>query len=150
MQDNLPKIAKIYQNLPKNETLKYHQKLRFWCFSKKKKSTCRGGTRACFHHLDFQSKNFSYANFIVKKRPLYVNFSIPLCGNDFFGNPPQLWWIWDFAHIYLTQIRTRIWSPATHIYVRKWLFWPPKHCCPSRGSGKKLFLQLWILWFRKR
>jgi hypothetical protein len=29
--------------------------------------------------LDFQSKNLSYAIFIVKKRPLYVNFSIPLC-----------------------------------------------------------------------
>jgi hypothetical protein len=24
---------------------------------------------------------FSYAIFIVKKRPLYVNFSIPPCGN---------------------------------------------------------------------
>jgi hypothetical protein len=31
--------------------------------------------------LDFQSKNVSYAIFIVKKRPLYVNFSIPPCGN---------------------------------------------------------------------
>jgi hypothetical protein len=31
--------------------------------------------------LDFQSKNFSYAIFIVKKWPLYVNFSIPPCGN---------------------------------------------------------------------
>jgi hypothetical protein len=37
----------------------------------------RAGTRACFHRLDFQSKNFSYAIFIVKKQPLYVNFSIP-------------------------------------------------------------------------
>jgi hypothetical protein len=36
--------------------------------------------RACFHRLDFQSKNFSYAIFIVKKRPLYVNFYIPLRG----------------------------------------------------------------------
>jgi hypothetical protein len=31
----------------------------------------------CFHRLDFQSKNISYAIFIVKKWPLYVNFSIP-------------------------------------------------------------------------
>jgi hypothetical protein len=29
--------------------------------------------------LDFQSKNFPYAFFNVKKQPLYVNFSIPLC-----------------------------------------------------------------------
>jgi hypothetical protein len=68
----------IGQNMPKDETLKYHQKLTFQCFSKIKISTCRGGTRANFHHLDFQSKNFSYAIFIVKKRPFYVNFNIPL------------------------------------------------------------------------
>jgi hypothetical protein len=47
----------------------------------------RGGTRACFHRLDFQSKNFSYAIFIVKKWPLYVNFSIPLHGKYFFWQP---------------------------------------------------------------
>jgi hypothetical protein len=41
----------------------------------------RGGTRAYFHRSDFQCKNFSYAIFIVKKRRLYVNFSIPPCGN---------------------------------------------------------------------
>jgi hypothetical protein len=55
---------------------------------------CRGGTRTCFHHLDFQSKNFSYAIFIVEKQPMYVNFSIPLkifvnfskvCGKYFFS-----------------------------------------------------------------
>jgi hypothetical protein len=38
-----------------------------------------------FLPLDFQSKNFSYAIFIVKKRPLFVNFSIPLCGNNFLA-----------------------------------------------------------------
>jgi hypothetical protein len=40
----------------------------------------RGGNRACFHRSDFQSKNVLYAIFIVKKRPLYVNFSRPPCG----------------------------------------------------------------------
>jgi hypothetical protein len=29
MQQNLPKTAKTCQNLPKDETLKFHQKLRF-------------------------------------------------------------------------------------------------------------------------
>jgi hypothetical protein len=52
----------------------------------------RAGTRACFHHLDFQSKNFSYAIFIVKKRPLYVNFSIPLVEIDDFLKDPHLVW----------------------------------------------------------
>jgi hypothetical protein len=37
-------------------------------------------TKACFHRLDFQYKFFMYAFFIVKKWPLYVNFSIPPCG----------------------------------------------------------------------
>jgi hypothetical protein len=77
---NAGKTAKICQNLPKDETLKFRQKSRFQCFSKIKISMCRGGTRACFHRFDFQSKNFSYAIFIVKKQPLYVNFCIPLRG----------------------------------------------------------------------
>jgi hypothetical protein len=42
---------------------------------------CRRGTRICFHRLDFQCKNFSYATFIVRKWPVYVNFSIPPYGN---------------------------------------------------------------------
>jgi hypothetical protein len=81
----LPKTAKICQNLPKGETLKYHQKSRLWSFSKIKFCTCRRGTRACFYRLDFQFKNFLYVFFIVKKRPLYVNFSIPPCGKWFFS-----------------------------------------------------------------
>ena len=60
-------------------------KIKILVFSKIKICTCRRGTRACFRRLDFQSKNFSYAIFIVKKRPLYVNFSIPPCGNWWFS-----------------------------------------------------------------
>jgi hypothetical protein len=30
--------------------------------------------------LDFQYNNFLYVFFIVKKRPLHVNFSTPPCG----------------------------------------------------------------------
>jgi hypothetical protein len=81
----LPKSAQICQNLPKDETLKFHQKSRFYYFSKIKICMCRGGTRACFHPSDFQSKNISYAIFLVKKRPSYVNFSIPPCGKGFFS-----------------------------------------------------------------
>jgi hypothetical protein len=51
----------------------------------------RGGTRVYFHRLDFQSKNFSYAIFIVKKWPLYVNFSIPPEIDDFFKVPHLVW-----------------------------------------------------------
>jgi hypothetical protein len=52
----------------------------------------RGGTRACFHSLDFQSKNVSYAIFIFKKRPLHVNFSIPLVEIDDFLKVPHFVW----------------------------------------------------------
>jgi hypothetical protein len=48
-----PKLPKTAQNLPKSaqrqfvqETLKFHQKLRFCFFSRKNASMCRGGTKA--------------------------------------------------------------------------------------------------------
>jgi hypothetical protein len=90
MEQNLPKTAKICPSMPKDKILKYHQKSRFLCFSKIKISMYRSGTGSCFYHLVFQSKNFSYAIFIVKKRPLYVNFSISPCGNWWFlqGSTP--------------------------------------------------------------
>jgi hypothetical protein len=73
MQQFLPKIAhRNFEIPPKIEILVF--------FKKNKKSTYRGGIRACFRCLDFQSKNFSYAIFIVQKQPFYVNFNIP-CGN---------------------------------------------------------------------
>jgi hypothetical protein len=49
-------------------------------FFAKKNPLCRRRTKACAHCLDFQHNNFLYAILIVKKRPLYVNFSIPPCG----------------------------------------------------------------------
>jgi hypothetical protein len=61
--------------------LKYHQKFRFYFFSKIKSSMSRGGIRACVHSLDFQYKNFSYVFFVAKNWPLYVTFNIPPCEN---------------------------------------------------------------------
>jgi hypothetical protein len=87
----LPNFVKIY---PKTKippeiargTLKYHLKLRFYFFSKKiKNPICRECTKACSYRLDFQYNNFLYAFFIIKNRPLYVNFSIPVCGKYFFS-----------------------------------------------------------------
>jgi hypothetical protein len=113
----LPKTAKICQNLPKGETLKYHQKSRLWSFSKIKFCTCRRGTRACFYRLDFQSKNV-----------------------------PHLLWIWDFGDMYLTHLETSIWRGSFHIYFKKWFFWSSKLCCPLKAQWKKLCCQLWTLW----
>jgi hypothetical protein len=59
-------------------------------FFKKNTSLHREGTKVCAHCLDFQFSNFLYAFFIVKKLPLYVNFSIPPCYKEFFLNVPHL------------------------------------------------------------
>ena len=76
----LPKLSKFAQRQLVQETLELHQKLRFWFFIlKKKTSMCTRGTKAWVHHLDFQSKNFPYSFFNVIKWPLYVNLNIPLC-----------------------------------------------------------------------
>jgi hypothetical protein len=64
MQQILPKTA---QNLPKSAQRRNFEippKIEILAFFKKKKSMYKGGTRACFHCLDFQSKNFSYAIFM--------------------------------------------------------------------------------------
>ena len=81
--------SKIYPKLPKfaqRQNFEIPPKFEILVFSKNKYSICRWGTRSCFRYLDFQSKNFSYAIFIVKKWPLYVNFSIPPCGNWWFSH----------------------------------------------------------------
>jgi hypothetical protein len=78
--------------------------------------------------------------FLLSKNGLCIWISAyPFAENNVFGNLPQLWWIWDFAHMYVTQLGTRMWSPESHIYVQKWFFWPPKHCCTSGGQWKKTF-----------
>ena len=134
---NLQKSAKLWNTTKKIEIL---------VFLQNKICTCRRGIGACFHHLDFQSKDSLYVFFIVKKWPLYVNFSIPLAENDFFFNVSHFVWIWDFEDIYLTHLETRIWRGTFHIYFRKWSFWLSKLCCLLWAQGKKLFCQLWMLW----
>jgi hypothetical protein len=79
---NATKFVQNCKNLPKStqrQNFEIPSKIKILVFLKNKKITYRRGTRACFLCLDFQSKIFLYAIFIVKKRPLYVNFSIPLC-----------------------------------------------------------------------
>jgi hypothetical protein len=92
-----------------------------------------------FHHSDFQSKNFSYAIFIVKKWPLYVNFSIPPCGNWWFsqGSTPRVGM--RFVDMYLTHLKTRIRRGSFHIYFKKWFFWTPKECWPPQTRAKNSF-----------
>jgi hypothetical protein len=83
---NAVECAQNCQNLPNSAqiqlatwTWKYHQKIKILVFSIYINSICRRGTKAYAYHSNFHYKNFSYAFFFVKKPPLYVNFSIPLC-----------------------------------------------------------------------
>jgi hypothetical protein len=135
-EQNLPKSAKICQNLLEDETLKYHQKSRFLYFSKNK-STYRGGTRACFQHSDFQSKNFSFATFIVKKQPLYVNFSIPPCRNWWFlqGSTPRVGM--RFCGHVPSSPRNKNLKRHISYALEKVIFLDPKRLLSPFGRGKK-------------
>jgi hypothetical protein len=54
-------------------------KIEILVFLKNKNSMYRRSTRVYVHHLNLPYNNFLYVFFIVKKRPLYVNFNIPPC-----------------------------------------------------------------------
>ena len=76
--------------------------------------------------------------FLLSKNSLCLWISVyPLEENDFFGNLPQLFWIWYFLDMYLTHLGTRIWRDSFHIYFKKWFFGPSKLCCPLFLQGKK-------------
>jgi hypothetical protein len=70
MQQILPKTAQICPNLFKIGNFEIPPKIEIFVFSETKISMHRGGTRACLHRSDFQSKNFSYTIFIVEKNGL--------------------------------------------------------------------------------
>jgi hypothetical protein len=65
--------------------------------------------------------------FLLSKNSLYMwILAYPFVQNDVFFNVPYVSWIWDFVIMYLTHLRTRIWSPSIHTYSIKGFFWPPK------------------------
>jgi hypothetical protein len=125
-------------------------KIEILVFFKKKKFMYRGGTRACFYHSDFQSKIFRML-FLLSKNGLCMWISAyPFAKNNFFGNPPQLWWIWDFAHMYLTQTRIRYEVQQPICTSKNGFFGLQNTVVPLGRTGKKLFIWLWTLWSRKR
>jgi hypothetical protein len=136
---NCPKLPKFAKICPKMKLWNSTKNQGFSVFSKIKICTYRGGTRACFHCLDFQSKNFLYAIFIVKNGLCMWISAYPFVQNDVYFKVPYVSWIWDFVDMYLTHLGTRIWSPAIHTYSIKWFFWPPN-----------IFFQLWTLWSCKQ
>jgi hypothetical protein len=69
---NAANSAQVNPTLPKSaqrQNFEIPPKIEILVVFKKKKSTCRGGTRACFNRLDFQSKNF-YMLFLLSKNSL--------------------------------------------------------------------------------
>jgi hypothetical protein len=100
---------------------------------------CRGGTRACFHHLDFQSKNFLYAIFIVKKWPLYVNFSIPLCEKYFFWQPSTTLVNMRFCKHGPNSTRNKIMKSSKPYLSPKMVFLAPKTLLYRSGAMEKNF-----------
>jgi hypothetical protein len=97
----------------------------------------RRGTRACFHRSDFQSKNFSYAIFIVKNRPLNVNFSIPPCGNWWFsqGSTPCVGM--RFCGHVPNSPRNKNLKRRILNLLEKVVFLDPKRLLSPLGRGKK-------------
>jgi hypothetical protein len=104
MQQNLPKSTQNCLNYPKlpksaqkqivQETLKFHKKLRFWFFSKKKPPCVEGAPKHVHIVRIFNTRifhmPFSMSN---KKWPLYVNFNIPFVQNDVFFKVSYVPWI---------------------------------------------------------
>jgi hypothetical protein len=111
---------------------------------------CTRGTRACICRLDFQSKIFSYAIFIVKKGPLYVNFSIPLCAKWRFLQGSISLVDMRFCWHVTNSPRNKNLKSLNPYLPYKMVFWPPKLCCTPWAHEKKLFLKLWTLWSCKR
>ena len=111
-------------------TLKYHQKLRIWCFQEKKNPMHRRNINAYAHRLDFQYKNFEDVFSIVKNNICWWISPYLIVGNIYFLNVPHLFWVWDFVNMYLTHLGTRIKWCTIHAYLKKLFFGPPKLCCP--------------------
>jgi hypothetical protein len=136
---SLPKTAKICQNLPKDETWNSSKNQDFSVFPKIKICTYRGGIKAYFLCLDFQSKNFHMLFSLLKNGLCMWISAYPLVEIDDFLKVPHLVWAWDFVDMYLTNPKTRIWSPSIDTYSKKWFFWAPKLCRTPWALGKQLF-----------
>ena len=72
-------FSKSAQNQLNRRNFKNSPKFEIVFFSGFVFSVGKQGTKARSHRPDFQSNNFLHAFFIIKKGPLYLNFSIPPC-----------------------------------------------------------------------
>jgi hypothetical protein len=131
-------LSKFVQRQLALGTLKYHQKLRFWFFSKKIMYI----ENAPEHVLAIWIFNTTIfcMPFLLSKSGLCMWISAYLLvENNFFLNVPHLLWIWDFVDLYLTHLETRIKCCTIHAYLKKLIFGPSKLCYPHLAQGKKTF-----------
>ena len=82
------------------------------------------GVKAWSHRSDYQSNYSSHDIFIVKDRPLYLNFSIPPCENssislEFYRSYKGK----NCIDMFLTHLGTRMWRASYQIFYPKWFFW---------------------------
>jgi hypothetical protein len=119
----LPKSAKTCPNLSNDKTFKFHQKLRFQCFSKIKISIYRGGTRTWFCWFSMQEFficYFSCGNW------WFSQGSTPCVGVRFCGHVPN-------------SPRNKNLKRLIPYLLEKVVFWTPKDCCPPLAGAKKTF-----------
>jgi hypothetical protein len=119
---NLPKTAKIYPKTICLRNFEIPSKIEILAFFKIKSSMCRRGTRACAYRLDFQYKNFSFVFFVVKNRPLYATFSIPLVEIDVFLKVPHLLIGMNFCEHVLDSLRNKNLKKITPNLLGKMVF----------------------------
>jgi hypothetical protein len=74
-------ICPILPNSAQRQKFEIPPKIEILVFLKKKNYACRRGSRACFHHFGFLIQKDFVCYFYCQKMALYVNFSIPACGN---------------------------------------------------------------------
>jgi hypothetical protein len=105
----------------------------------KKIAMSLSSTKVCAHRSHFQCEKFLYVFFIFKKRPLFVNFSIPPSAKWFFlqcSTSPVTMRI--CGHVPNSPMNR---NPKRLIpYIcQKWIFGPPKLYCTSRAWAEKTF-----------
>jgi hypothetical protein len=139
---NATNYAQNYQNLPQdNELEKLWNTTKNWDFSvsKKQKFLCQEALEHVLAVWIFNIRIF-HMLFLLSKLGLYMWILAYFLGKiDVFLKVPHLLWAWNFVNVYLTHFRIRILRGSFQIYLKKWFFWPPKHCNSPWVDWKKKF-----------
>jgi hypothetical protein len=87
----------------------------------------------------FSIQEFFICLFCCKKPAFVCEFHIPPCGNWCFsqGSTPLVGM--KFCENVLDSLRNKNLKRHIPIYLKKWFFWPLKHCNPPGTQGNKTF-----------